>query len=412
MGSSKIIIGDSRKMVEVSDNSIDLVVTSPPYWHIKDYGVEGQIGYGQSLHEYLKNLYLVWEECYRALKPGTRLCINIGDQFLRSIIYGRYKIAPLHSEFIVQCEKIGFDYMGSIIWQKKTTMNTTGGAVVMGSYPYPPNGLVEIDYEFILLFKKQGKKDFSKEAKEKSKLSKEEWKEYFYGHWNFNGERQAGHEAMFPEELPKRLIKMFTFAGDTVLDPFLGSGTTSKSAIRLGRNSVGYEINQDFLPMIKEKIEAGNTLVDFDNKLEILKREKTISVEPVKDYVPNIKDAKPLISPEKLKFKKETLYKVKEVKDNNLLELDTGLKVSFAGVKLLPEKADKTKKYLEEYVKGKQVFLKFEPSAKPENDIIPAYVYLKNKIFINKEIIKNNFAGIANQDFKYKNNFLKVVNGD
>src|SRR3989338_4234048 len=151
---------------------------------------------------------------------------------------------------------------------------------------------------------------------------------------------------------------------------FLGSGTTSKSAIRLGRNSVGYEINQDFLPMIKEKIEAGNTLVDFDNKLEILKREKTISVEPVKDYVPNIKDAKPLISPEKLKFKKETLYKVKEVKDNNLLELDTGLKVSFAGVKLLPEKADKTKKYLEEYVKGKQVFLKFEPSAKPENDII------------------------------------------
>jgi len=221
MVSAKIIIGDSRKMLEVKDNSVDLVVTSPPYWHIKDYGVEGQIGYGQSLHEYLKNLYIVWKECFRILKPGTRLCINIGDQFLRSIIYGKYKIAPLHSEFITQCEKIGFDYMGSIIWQKKTTMNTTGGASVMGSYPYPPNGLVEIDYEFILIFKKPGKKTFSKEAKEKSKLTKEEWKEYFSGHWHFPGERQIDHEAMFPEELPKRLIKMFTFVGDTVLDPFL-----------------------------------------------------------------------------------------------------------------------------------------------------------------------------------------------
>ena len=147
---AKIIIGDSRKMIELKDSSIDLVVTSPPYWHIKNYGVEGQIGYGQSLHEYLKSLYIVWKECFRVLKPGTRLCINIGDQFLRGIIYGKYKVAPLHSELIVQCEKIGFDYMGSIIWHKKTTMNTTGGANVMGSYPYPPNGLIEIDYEFIL----------------------------------------------------------------------------------------------------------------------------------------------------------------------------------------------------------------------------------------------------------------------
>ncbi|MBC7114331.1 MAG: site-specific DNA-methyltransferase, partial [Archaeoglobi archaeon] len=106
---AKIIIGDSRKMVEIEDSSIDLVVTSPPYWHIKDYGVEGQIGYGQSLHEYLKDLYRVWKECYRILKPGRRLCINIGDQFARSIIYGRYKVIPLHAEFIAQCEDIGFD---------------------------------------------------------------------------------------------------------------------------------------------------------------------------------------------------------------------------------------------------------------------------------------------------------------
>jgi DNA modification methylase len=410
MDSSKIIIGDSRKMEEVKKDSVDLIVTSPPYWHIKDYGVEGQIGYGQSLHEYLKNLYLVWGDCYRILKPGTRLCINIGDQFLRSIIYGRYKIAPLHSEFIVQCEKVGFDYMGSIIWQKKTTMNTTGGAAVMGSYPYPPNGIVELDYEFILIFKKPGKRNFSKEAKEKSKLSKEEWKEYFLGHWYFNGARQEGHEAMFPEELPKRLIKMFTFVGDTVLDPFLGSGTTAKTAINLDRNVIGYEINEEFLPMIKEKIGDKN-LVNFSKKIEIIKRNKPIEIEAVKEYVPNIKDAKPLISPDKLKFKKEKLYKVKEIKNENLMELDTGLKVQFAGVKTKNEKSEDIKNYLETYVKGKQVFLKFEPNTKPENDVIPAYVFLKNKIFVNKEILKNGFGEVEEQNFKYKNNFLKAING-
>jgi len=116
---AKIIIGDSRKMIEIKDETIDLIITSPPYWHIKDYEKIGQIGYGQTLHEYLKDLYMVWKECFRVLKPGRRLCINIGDQFARSVIYGRYKIIPLHAEVISQCEKIGFDYMGAIIWQKK-----------------------------------------------------------------------------------------------------------------------------------------------------------------------------------------------------------------------------------------------------------------------------------------------------
>jgi len=139
---AKIVIGDSRKIQEVGNNSVQLIVTSPPYWSIKNYGTKNQIGYGQTLHEYLKDLYIVWKECYRVLEPGRRLVINIGDQFARSIIYGRYKVIPLHAEVIAQCENIGFDFMGSIIWQKKTTMNTTGGATVMGSYQYPPNGIV------------------------------------------------------------------------------------------------------------------------------------------------------------------------------------------------------------------------------------------------------------------------------
>jgi len=403
---AKIIIGDSRKMIELKDSSIDLVVTSPPYWHIKNYGVEGQIGYGQSLHEYLKSLYIVWKECFRVLKPGTRLCINIGDQFLRGIIYGKYKVAPLHSELIVQCEKIGFDYMGSIIWHKKTTMNTTGGANVMGSYPYPPNGLIEIDYEFILIFKKPGKKTPpSKEIKEKSKLTKEEWKEYFSGHWNFPGERQIEHEAMFPEELPKRLIRMFTFVGDTVLDPFLGSGTTVKAALNLERNAIGYEINEKFLPIIKKKIDINLNL--FENKkIEITKRNQQIKIEPVTDYIPNIKDAMPQTNPELFKFERERLYTVKEVLSENSIKLDTGLIVKLLGVKIT--KKDEAKQYLEKFVKGKKVFLKFDPSYQPENNITPAYVFLKNKIFINKEMIKQGFADIQEGNFLYKNNFAKV----
>lgn len=410
MSYAKVIIGDCRKMIELEGNSIDLIATSPPYWHIKDYGFEGQVGYGQSLHEYLKNLYLVWKECFRVLKPGTRLCINIGDQFLRSIIYGRYKIAPLHSEFIMQCEKIGFDYMGSIIWQKKTTMNTTGGASVMGSYPYPPNGIIEIDYEFILIFKKPGKKEVSRDIKERSKLSKEEWKEYFSGHWNFNGERQVGHEAMFPEELPKRLIKMFTFVGDTVLDPFLGSGTTVKAALSLGRDSIGYEINEEFLPIIKKKVGIVSTLVPLTNKIEIIKRSEVAEPKEDLEYVPSIQDAKPVISPEKFKFEKESLYKAGKILNEDTIELDTGLVVKLLGIKVVPEKINEAKKYLEEYVKGKQVSIKFDPLFKPknENDVVPAYVYLKNRIFINKEMIKKGFSEIKEHDFIYKNKFMEV----
>ena len=139
---AEVIRGDARCMNELGDERVDLALTSPPYWHIKDYRSPGQVGYGQSLHEYLLDLSRVWSECYRVLKPGRRLCINIGDQFARASIYGRYKVIPLHAEVIAQCETIGFDYMGAIVWQKKTTMNTSGGAVVMGSFPYPPTRIL------------------------------------------------------------------------------------------------------------------------------------------------------------------------------------------------------------------------------------------------------------------------------
>jgi len=270
-----IVNGDSREMKEVGDFSVDLIITSPPYWNIKDYGVKEQIGYNQTLNEYFEDLHKVFSECYRVLKPGRRMCINIGDQFARAADYGRYKVIPLHAEVIVRCERIGFDYMGSIIWQKKTTMNPTGGATVMGSYPYPPNGMIEIDYEFILIFKKPGKSEkVPKEVKEKSKLSKEEWKEYFSGHWKIPGVRQHEHQAMFPDEIPRRLIKMYSYINDTVLDPFLGSGTTAKVALELERNFIGYEINPDFIQTIMNKI-SKSIFINHDN-IEVIYRDKSV----------------------------------------------------------------------------------------------------------------------------------------
>lgn len=272
-----IIIGDSRKMEELKDESVHLVITSPPYWQLKDYGNGGQIGFNDSYEDYINNLNLVWKECYRVLHKGCRLCVNIGDQFARSVYYGRYKIIPIREEIIKFCETIGFDYMGAVIWQKVTTCNTTGGATIMGSFPYPRNGIIKLDYEFILIFKKLGDPPkVSRDIKEKSKLTTKEWNEYFYGHWNFSGEKQDKHLAMFPEELPKRLIKMFSFVGDTVLDPFLGSGTTCLAAGNLNRNSVGYEINKDFLPVIKGKLKVDSKVVeqdkmDIDFKKEIQK---------------------------------------------------------------------------------------------------------------------------------------------
>jgi len=230
---------------------VHLIVTSPPYWQLKDYGSDKQIGFNDSYEEYINNLNLVWNECGRVLHPGCKMIINIGDQFARSVYYGRYKVIPIRTEIIKFCESIGFDYMGAIIWQKRTTMNTTGGASVMGSFPYPRNGIVEIDYEFILIFKKLGQAPkVDKATKDQSRIPKERWKEYFSGHWYFNGAKQDTHIAMFPVELPKRAIEMFTFVGETVLDPFLGSGTTSLAAMMSNRNSIGYEINKEFLPIL------------------------------------------------------------------------------------------------------------------------------------------------------------------
>jgi len=418
----KIITGDSRQMNLLPDKSVHLVITSPPYWQLKDYGTENQIGFHESYESYINNLNLVWKESHRVLHPGCRLCINIGDQFARSVYYGRYKVIPIRTEIIKFCETIAFDYMGAVIWQKVTTCNTTGGATIMGSFPFPRNGILKIDYEFILLFKKQGiPPKPTKEQKELSAMTKEEWNTYFSGHWYFAGAKQDGHIAMFPEELPARLIKMFAFAGDTVLDPFLGSGTTSLAARHLGRNSVGYEINPDFIPLVKDKLninqfDLAETEYVFLNDSVKTDLKKNILNLPYIFKDPHKLDKK--IDPKKLQFgskidnnsgEREVYYSVKEVISPELIKLNNDLIIRLLGVKEKKSVNEQAIKFLLEKTKGQKVFMKFDNQKYDERNNLLCYLYLKNKTFINAHIIKEGLVDVDGlTDFKYKDKFLNL----
>ncbi len=267
----RILFGSALALPEVGPESVHLVVTSPPYWQLKDYGCPRQIGYAQTWPDYIRCLNTVWQECSRVLVPGGRLCINIGDQFARAAVYGRFEVLPIRTEIMAACMNLGFIHMPDIIWRKATTVNTSGGAVVMGSYPFPRNGIPKIDYEFILIFKKPGATPPpSPEARERSRLEAETWNDYFLGHWTFPGEKRSGHLAAFPRELPLRLIRMFTFEGEVVLDPFLGRGTTVAAARDAGRQGIGVEINRDFEPLIRETLGlAGEDDLPFQAAAEV-----------------------------------------------------------------------------------------------------------------------------------------------
>ena len=409
----------------LSDESVHLVITSPPYWQLKDYGDYKQIGFHEGYESYINNLNLVWNECHRVLHKGCRLCINVGDQFARSVYYGRYKVIPIRTEIIKFCETIGFDYMGAIIWQKVTTTNTTGGASIMGSFPYPRNGILKIDYEFILIFKKHGNPPKpNKEQKNLSAMTKQEWNTYFSGHWNFAGEKQNGHLAMFPEELPSRLIKMFAFVGDTVLDPFIGSGTTSLSARNLTRNSVGYEINVEYIPKIKEKLNVNQTDLEGTEYIFLEDSVKTDLVRQIDElpYIfndPHNLDKK--ADPKKLRFGskidknttgREEYYSVKEIISPALLRLNNGSVIRLLGIRDKESINGEAVAFLKEKVKGKKVFMKFDKQKHDENNTLLCYLYLKNKTFINAHLIKKGLAEADTAiDFKYKKKFTALEIG-
>ena len=420
----KIINGDSRKMSELNDKSVQLIVTSPPYWQLKDYGTENQIGFHDDYETYINHLNLTWKECFRVLDDGCRLCINIGDQFARSTYYGRYKIIPIHAEIIKFCEMIGFDFMRQIIWQKTTTMNTSGGASIMGSFPNPRNGIVKLDFEYILLFKKQGAGPKpTKEQKENSKMTTEEWNTYFNGHWYFTGAKQDKHLAMFPEELPHRLIKMFSFPEETVLDPFMGSGTTALAAKKLGRNSIGYEINPDFIPIIKNKIGQGDAFSDVEietitQEISLQNFEKEIEKLPYRFVDTHKLDKK--IDVKKIQYgskidaestgKREEFFSVKEIISPELIKLNNDLIIRLIGIKENPEINGKATDYLREKVRGKKVFLKYDKTKHDSENNLMAYLYLQNKTFVNAHLLKEKLADVdESANFKYKSKFLQLA---
>ena len=414
-----LINGDSRNLSLMPDKSVHLIITSPPYWQLKDYGDDRQIGFHDSYENYINNLNMVWSECYRVLHDGCRLCINIGDQFARSVYYGRYKVIPIRTEIIRFCESIGMDYMGAVIWQKQTTMNTTGGGAVMGSFPYPRNGILKIDYEFILIFKKQGKAPIpTPEQKQLSEMTKEEWNTYFASHWNFGGAKQDGHIAVFPEELPHRLIKMFSFVGETVFDPFMGSGTTALAARNLYRNSIGYEINSDYKRYYEEKVSSS---LSFETTEYVYKRD--ISFFDVNDKLKTLpylfSDPHKMgnkVDIKKLQFgsridkdkkEREEYFSVKEIISPNVIKLNTGLTIKLIGVEVDDKMEKQAIAYIEEKTKGHKVYMRFDETKYDKQNNLMCYLYLENKTFINAHLIKRKLAmadTVAN--YKYKSKFI------
>lgn len=405
------------------DKSIHLAITSPPYWQLKDYGSDNQIGYHDSYESYINNLNLVWQECYRVLHDGCRLCVNIGDQFARAVYYGRYKVIPIREEIIKFCENVGFDYMGATIWKKVTTSNTTGGGVQMGSYPYPRNGILKIDYEFILIFKKLGDAPKpTKDQKELSIMTAEEWNTYFAGQWNFSGARQDNHIAMFPEELPKRLIKMFSFVGEDILDPFAGSGTTALAAKNQGRNSVGFEINPEFIPVIKQKLavnqyDTHETTYSFEEHITKKNFDLAIQKLPYIFKDPHKLDKK--IDLKKLQFgskldkdsktTREEFFTVKEVINAEKIRLSNDLILRLIGIKEDLVVNGKAKEFLQTKLKGKRVFLKYDTIKHDNENNLLCYLYLENKTFINAHLIKNGLAQVDEVgEFKYKQKFINL----
>lgn len=418
-----LVTGDSRNLSLIPDKSVHLIITSPPYWQLKDYGNDNQIGFHDSYEGYINNLNMVWSECNRILHDGCRLCINIGDQFARSVYYGRYKVIPIRTEIIRFCETLGMDYMGAIIWQKQTTMNTTGGGAVMGSFPYPRNGILKIDYEFILIFKKQGKAPAPLlEQKKLSEMTKEEWNTYFASHWTFGGAKQDGHIAVFPEELPHRLIKMFSFAGETVFDPFMGSGTTALAARNLQRNSIGYEINPDFVDYYKQKVDNvrlfNNSTCLYKVDSSIINKEEKLNTLPYVFNDPHKMESK--IDVKKLQFgskidkdskEREEYYSVKSVLSPNTVILSNGLTIRLIGIKEKPSVNGNATRFLTEKTKGRKVFLKYDSVKYDSENTLLCYLYLDNKTFINAHMLKNGLADIDYSiDFKYKAKFEKLIN--
>lgn len=255
-----LYLGDARDMPAVQPESTHLVLTSPPYWTLKEYNkTDGQLGYVEDYEQFLRELDKVWRRCFEVLVSGGRLICVVGDVCLsRRKNGGRHTVVPLHASIQERCRAIGFDNLAPIIWHKiaNASLEAEGnGAPFMGK-PYEPNGVIKNDIEFILMQRKPGgyrAPDLT--TKILSVIPESCHREWFQQIWTgVTGASTRHHPAPYPVELASRLIRMFSFVGDTVLDPFLGTGTTTLAAASCGRSSIGYEIDVDYLTYAHKRV--------------------------------------------------------------------------------------------------------------------------------------------------------------
>jgi site-specific DNA-methyltransferase (adenine-specific) len=257
----RLVQGDARDLSFLQDESIHLVVTSPPYWNLKQYNDnQDQLGHISGYEQFLTELTKVWRECFRVLVPGGRLVCVVGDVCLSRKKHGRHVVVPLHADICVSCRKIGFDNLNPIIWHKISNANyeVQNGSKFLGK-PYEPNAIIKNDIEFILMQRKPGGyRKPTNTQRDKSRIKKRDYDEWFQQSWNITGASTKNHPAPFPVELAYRLVRMFSFFGDTVLDPFCGTGTTIIAAMKCGRNSMGVEIDSEYCRMAAERIKKEN----------------------------------------------------------------------------------------------------------------------------------------------------------
>ncbi len=257
--SHRLINGDARDLSFLDNESVHLVVTSPPYWNLKRYNeTADQLGHIQDYEVFLSELKKVWREAFRVLVPGGRLVCVVGDVCVARRDFGRHLVFPLHADICVSCRRIGFDNLNPIIWHKiaNASYEVPNGSKFLGK-PYEPNAIIKNDMEFILMQRKPGGyRKPTNAQREASKLNKKEFDLWFQQIWNITGASTKHHPAPFPLELATRLVRMFSFAGDAVLDPFCGSGTTMIAALRSGRNSIGVEIDPEYYRMAARYLKA------------------------------------------------------------------------------------------------------------------------------------------------------------
>ena len=273
----KLVNGDARDLSFISDESIHLVLTSPPYWNLKKYKDNAdQLGHIDQYEDFLSELEKVWKEVYRVLVPGGRLVCVVGDVCVSRRSFGRHLVFPLHADICVICKKIGFDNLNPIIWHKIANANyeVANGSKFLGK-PYEPNAIIKNDIEFILMQRKPGgyRKPTNKQ-RELSKIDKKDFNEWFQQIWNIPGASTRNHPAPFPLELALRIVKMFSFVGDTVLDPFCGTGTTMIASIRSGRNSIGVEIEPEYCRMAARQLKAEASTLFANVQLKFERIEK------------------------------------------------------------------------------------------------------------------------------------------